>query len=181
MTTNGGTKRHNPKGPEQARTLNARRRFLQYFAVTGNVSLACRHSNVPRRTVYRWLAQNQRFRAIYNEALEIANDLLEEEARRRAVDGVLKPVYYRGKKVGNIRKYSDPLLLWLLKMKRPELYGERPRQTSPSGSPSAPAVIHVSYVDDGRSSAEPSTATQIDQSPTTDPKLLSSTSLGWTV
>jgi hypothetical protein len=71
--------------------------------MTGNVSLACRQSHVPRRTVYRWLEQNERFRAIYNEALEDGNDSLEEEAWRRGVDGVLKPVYYRGKKVGSIR------------------------------------------------------------------------------
>jgi hypothetical protein len=64
-------------------------------------------------------------------ALEEANDFLEEEASLRDVDGVLKPVNYRGKHVGTITELFRPLLLLLLKMmRRPEIYSGPPRHTS---------------------------------------------------
>ena len=45
-------------------------------------------------------------------------------ARRRAAEGTLKPVYQGGKLVGEIREFSDTLLIFLLKGKRPEVYRE---------------------------------------------------------
>ena len=45
---------------------------------------------------------------------------LEDEARRRAVDGVDEPVFQQGKQVGTIRKHSDTLLIFLLKGIRPQ-------------------------------------------------------------
>ena len=43
------------------------------------------------------------FKRLYDEALEIGIDELEEAARRRAVDGVAKPVYQGGELVGTVR------------------------------------------------------------------------------
>jgi hypothetical protein len=37
-------------------------------------------------------------------AVESGVDRLEDEARRRAVDGVLKPVYYNGQRIGEVRE-----------------------------------------------------------------------------
>ncbi|MHC5536960.1 hypothetical protein ACYOEI_01645 [Singulisphaera rosea] len=51
-------------------------------------------------------------------------DTLESEARRRALDGVEKPVFYRGQKCGAIREYSDALLMFLMKAARPERFRE---------------------------------------------------------
>ena len=44
---------------------------------------------------------------------------------RRASEGTLKPVFYQGKMCGEIREYSDTLLIFLLKARRPETYRER--------------------------------------------------------
>ena len=49
-------------------------------------------------------------------------DALEQEARRRALEGVEEPVFCRGERVGVIRRYSDALLILLLKAKRPEQF-----------------------------------------------------------
>ena len=98
---------------------------------------------VGRRTVYEWLADEQ-FKALYNEAHEDALDQLEEEARRRAVDGVLKPVYQRGRLVGRIREYSDTLLITLLKGKRPDTFRERFEHTGKGGKPLFPPVSSLS-------------------------------------
>jgi hypothetical protein len=59
-------------------------------------------------------------------AKEMAADRLEEEAWRRAVDGVEEPVgFYRGEPGAYVRRYSDTLLIFLLKGLRPEKYRER--------------------------------------------------------
>jgi hypothetical protein len=49
---------------------------------------------------------------------------LESEARRRAVDGVDEPVFHKGRICGTVRKYSDALLMFLLRGNAPEKYKE---------------------------------------------------------
>ena len=56
----------------------------------------------------------------------MAGDILEAEAHRRAVEGVEEPVgWYRGKPGGTVRRYSDNLLMFLLKGVLPERYKDR--------------------------------------------------------
>ncbi len=112
------------RGRRYLRTTQAQTRFLAEFAQCGNVRRAAVAAGVGRRTVYRWLEQ-PRFKTLYDEAHDEALDLLEEEARRRAVEGVLEPVVSGGKIVGRVRKYSDNLLTTLLKAKRPDVFRER--------------------------------------------------------
>lgn len=40
---------------------------------------------------------------------------LEKEANRRAIEGWLDPIYYRGERVGSIRRFSDRLLMFRIK------------------------------------------------------------------
>lgn len=49
---------------------------------------------------------------------------LEDEAHRRAFEGVDKPVFYQGDECGTIREYSDTLAIFLLKAHNPEKYRE---------------------------------------------------------
>jgi hypothetical protein len=51
-------------------------------------------------------------------------DALEDEANRRAREGVERPVYQGGKFVGAIREFSDTLLIFLLKGLKPEKFRE---------------------------------------------------------
>jgi hypothetical protein len=108
--------------------------FLQALAATGNVAASCRASGLGRTTVYRYKEQDEAFAAAWKEALEEACDDLELEARRRGKDGVLTPVYYKGKIVGHIREYSDTLLLSQLKAHCPQLYRDRVVKQEVSGS-----------------------------------------------
>ncbi|MDI6872472.1 MAG: terminase [Bacillota bacterium] len=111
--------------------------FLRALARLGNVSDACRKARVPRRTVYNWKTDDAEFAQAWAEAEETAADALEREARRRAVKGVLKPVYQGGKLAGHVREYSDTLLIFLLKGARPEKYAERVKNehSGPGGGP----------------------------------------------
>lgn len=99
--------------------------MLTALALTGNVTAAAKKAKVGRRTHYEWVEQDPEYKAAVADAMEEAADLMEEEARRRGADGVLEPVFHQGKRCGTIRKYSDTLLIFLLKGARPEKYRER--------------------------------------------------------
>lgn len=132
-------------------TVKSKARFLKEFAVCGIVLRAARAVKVGRRTVYDWLQQDDLFKALYDEAYQDAIDAMEEEARRRGEDGVDEPVYQGGKKVGQIRKYSDTLLITMLKARRPDIFRERYEHSGPNGAPlpaSSPVTIYIP--DNGR-------------------------------
>jgi hypothetical protein len=99
--------------------------FLDALGKSAVVLLACRAAGVSRATVYRHRARSGRFARRWDDALEDAVDMLEAEARRRALHGTDRPVYYRGEAVGTVREYSDTLLIFLLKASRPERYRDR--------------------------------------------------------
>lgn len=99
--------------------------MLAALAKTGNVTQAARAAKVGRATHYEWLAEDPEYASAAAGAMEEAADLLEAEAQRRAVTGVLEPVFHQGKKVATVRKYSDTLLIFLLKGAKPEKYKER--------------------------------------------------------
>lgn len=78
-----------------------------------------------RTRVYELRKTDIAFAAAWDEAEEIATDRLEDEARRRAIEGVAEPLVSAGKLVRGddgqpitVRRYSDNLLLALLKARR---------------------------------------------------------------
>jgi hypothetical protein len=95
--------------------------FLDALSRTGNVFLSSKQARISRRQVYTCRERSEKFRKLWDDALEDAADLLEGEARRRAF-GVDKPIYYKGKKVDVIKEYSDTLVIFLLKAIRPEKF-----------------------------------------------------------
>ena len=106
--------------------LTAKKRaFLRAYAETANITYAARAGECSRNAHYKWLKTDQAYQEIFQEAKQEAIELLEGEARRRAVQGVEEPVYYKGEVVGARQKYSDILLIFLLKALRPEKYRER--------------------------------------------------------
>jgi hypothetical protein len=99
-----------------------KKKVLEEFAKVGTVTHACKETGVSRRTFNYWQKHDKTFMAEYERAQEEAVEALEHEARRRAKDGTLEPVFHRGNAVGAIRRYSDVLLIFLLKAARPEKY-----------------------------------------------------------
>jgi hypothetical protein len=61
---------------------------------------------------------------------------------RRARDGITEPVCQGGKLVGHVQKYSDSLLIFLLKGAKPKKYSER-MQAQISGSDDGPVQYLV--------------------------------------
>ena len=113
-----------------------KRAFLSALAKTGNVTKAAQASGIFRTTHYDWLQDDTdgSYAAAVKDAMAEAADLLEEEARRRAVEGWEEPVWYQGEQVGIVRKYDSTLLIFLLKGAWPEKYGrERHELTGKDG------------------------------------------------
>jgi hypothetical protein len=80
-----------------------------------------------RSAAYDWKKADHEFEKDWQAAEETGTDALEDEARRRAMDGVDKPVFYKGQRCGYVREYSDTLLIFTLKARRPEKYREVPQ------------------------------------------------------
>lgn len=110
-----------------------RQAFLEALAHSGNVTEACGQSGLSRATAYRLRRADEAFAAAWSEARETGTDALEDEAVRRATQGVEEQVFYGGERVGTQRKYSDALLQFLLRARRPEQFRDR------AAAPPAPA------------------------------------------
>jgi AcrR family transcriptional regulator len=98
--------------------------FLAALEETGSVTEAAKAANMGRSNVYQYRRSDETFAALWDQALDVAADVLEDEARRRAYEGVNEPVFHKGEKVGTVRKYSDTLLMFLLKGIRPQKWRE---------------------------------------------------------
>lgn len=137
-------------------TIETRQKFLAAYALTGNLSEGARVAGISRNTVYDLARADRSFRKQMRDARAAAADALEAEARRRAVDGWDDPVFFMGNEVGSVRKYSDTLLVLLLKAAKRNKFRDR---TEVSGDPRRPlkteAVMHVYIPDNGRSLALP--------------------------
>lgn len=107
-----------------ARTFPRKQRsaFLESLALHGNVTQAAHHAGLGRWKVYELRKQDAEFAREWEEALRESEDRLEAEAVRRAVDGVEEPYFYQGEQRGASRKYSDQLLMFLLKSRRPDRF-----------------------------------------------------------
>lgn len=98
--------------------------FLEAFALVGNISQAARITKISRRSHHYWM-EDPVYAERFYEAQEEAADRLEQEAWRRSMSGIEEPVYYGGEQVGTVRRYSDTLLIFLLKGHRPEKFADR--------------------------------------------------------
>jgi hypothetical protein len=124
-----------------------KKRFLELYSQTANVEKTCKILGMVRRTVYAWKKTDPKFKEDFAEADAIALEVLEDEANRRAMYGVSKPVYQSGKLAGYVQEYSDTLLIVLLKAKAPHRYKERfsGELMGANGQPLIPEnkIIHV--------------------------------------
>jgi hypothetical protein len=109
--------------------------FLDAFAVSCSVQKAARWAGVHRQCHYDWLKQDSTYPSRFAEARQRAADMLEDEAVRRAKDGVRRPLVYKGKQV-YIQgepiyqiEYSDQLLIRLLEAYNPERFKRRNETT----------------------------------------------------
>jgi hypothetical protein len=122
--------------------------FLAALAQSGNIRLSCEAASISRVRAYELRGTDETFAAAWQSALDEAADVLEQEARRRAVEGVQRLKFDRGALItiplrdaegaplldadGNPmttpyveHEYSDTLLIFLMKGANPEKYRDR--------------------------------------------------------
>jgi hypothetical protein len=103
-----------------------KKRFLASFATTGNITESCAAVGIKSRsTIYNWQEHDAEFAVEFRQAEIMATEALETEARVRATDGTLRPVYQGGVCVGHVTEKSDTLLIFLLKARNPGKYREK--------------------------------------------------------
>jgi hypothetical protein len=107
--------------------------FLAAYSETGNISRAADAAEMDRQSHYNWLKDDPEYVAAFEHAKERAIETLEFEARRRALHGVERMKFDKGKAIVDPRtgqpyierEYSDTLAIFLLKSLRPEVYRDR--------------------------------------------------------
>lgn len=143
MSEGGERKKRNRKSKEPVRaygsftpfTPEKKARFIELLRKCHNVARCARAVGVSRQTPYDARESDPVFAAEWDAVKEEFSDKLETEGFRRAHDGTLKPVFQGGAKVGQVREYSDTLLIFLLKGNRPEKYRDRHELSGPNGGP----------------------------------------------
>jgi hypothetical protein len=91
----------------------------------GTVLKAAETAGVKRTAHYHWLKTDPEYAEAFEEAERLSADLLADEAYKRAVEGVRKPVYHKGEVVGYETVYSDVLLMFLAKARNRQKYDDR--------------------------------------------------------
>ena len=112
------------------------RRFLAAYCHCGIISKAARIAKVHPKLHFQWVTKDKPPKFLYRNAWklvkQIAADYLEEEARRRALEGVQRLVFYKGKPLKDPRtgkyylehEFSDSLMMFLLKANAPKKFRE---------------------------------------------------------
>lgn len=116
--------------------------YLKALRDCGLEAKSAREAQVNLRTIKRMYKDDPGFHELAMDALEEFNDMLEQEAIRRAVEGVEEPVFHRGDVAGFVTKYSDTLLAKLLTGRRPEIFGNKTEVTGASGGPLTIEIVH---------------------------------------
>jgi hypothetical protein len=99
------------------------RAFIEELSDCGQIGEAAARVGMSRKSAWllrRRAGEESAFAIAYEAALEAGIGRLRSIAFERAVEGVAKPVFYRGEKVGEQRIYDNRLLLSLIgKVPRP--------------------------------------------------------------
>lgn len=111
-------------------------RFLAAYAQSGQVLQASRWAHVNRWQHATWMREDPTYPARFQEARRRSAQTLEDEAVRRAKDGIKKPLFYQGVPIrihGELvyeTVYSDRLMERLLEANDPERFRRNVQQTN---------------------------------------------------
>lgn len=92
---------------------------VRELAKHGNVTQAMKTAKAAKGWVYGRRQRDWFFRDAFEAARACGIEVLKDEAHRRAYKGIEEPVYHQGEICGHVRKYSDALLMFLIKQAHP--------------------------------------------------------------
>ncbi len=99
-------------------TPERQRGYIDALATLGVVSAAARAVGMSRKSAYALLKRagaESGFARAWAAAVEEGGARALDLAIGRALHGTAKPVFYRGRQVGEVRRYNDALLLAALR------------------------------------------------------------------
>jgi len=115
--------------PPTPRDLEARKRrivFLETLMKTGNAVLAASRSGVGWRAHYLARDRHPDFARNWDMAVAIYHTFVaNEKIRKRALDGIRKPVWYQGEIVGYEVHLDSGLTQFYMKSAMPAVYGDK--------------------------------------------------------
>src|SRR4051794_6273609 len=99
--------------------------FIEALAETACVEAAARRVGMSVASAYalRNRPCARAFRDAWDAALDMGMQRLEQAALSRAINGVARPVFYKGEQVGEWRQHDEKLTMFLLRYRRPQRYG----------------------------------------------------------
>jgi DNA-binding phage protein len=118
------TKAVRATGSRDSWTATKRAKFLRVLEDSGNVTAAAHAAGMSKSSVYQLRARDAEFAKAWDMTLATALDDVEQALIARALNGVEKTKYYRDKKIGVEREYSDTLAMFLLRRHRPRIYAD---------------------------------------------------------
>jgi hypothetical protein len=119
------------------------RHFLSAYLKTASLARARDLSGTTHAQLQRERKENQVFDRCVREIEEHHTQTLEDSAFLRACHGWLEPVFQGGRKVGEKRKYSNGLTIFLLKARRPEVYNAESRTGQQAPEEHARRIIEL--------------------------------------
>jgi hypothetical protein len=103
--------------------------FLELLNGNGDVGRVCKALKIGRRTAYDYREKHPAFAEAWENATEEIVDAVESSMLEKARDGWTEPVFWQGKAVGVVRKFSPMLMRFVCESRRPERYNGRWRFT----------------------------------------------------
>ena len=146
------------KRHEHGWTALRQRKFIETLAETASVRQAAAAVNMSRVSCYqlRNHPQGGDFKRAWDAAVDAGIAFLKDLAFERAVEGHLDPVWVRGEMKGYKRKYSDGLLMFLLRQYGQNSQGKRVtlnyfqgKATAGPGRPRAKTQITLGQANNG--------------------------------
>lgn len=116
------------------------RKFLSHFVDTGRIGESARRTGISQVSYYNWLKTKPAFKQVMINIQPLVADMIEDEVKRRALEGVEEDIYHQGIIVGQKVNYSDSLITTLIKAHMPEKYRER-TSTELTGKDGAPLTM----------------------------------------
>lgn len=143
-----------------------RQKFFDTLAATGSVTEACKAAGVSRTAVYVLRDKDEVFKGQWDVAAKLGADALEDEAVRRAMEGIDKPIVWQGEIMQDtivdnatgevksvprtVKEFDNGLLKFLLAANKPDKFKNRTavEESGPGGGPIQHLnTIRVEFVD----------------------------------
>lgn len=114
------SRRHDGWTPEKQRA------FIECLATIGVVSAAAKAIGMSPKSAYALLKrapEESGFAQAWSFAIESGRGRALDTAVERAFHGVVTPIFYRGRQIGERRRFNDRLLMAALRYSDPQRYG----------------------------------------------------------